>query len=93
MIKLELLNKNNNKCKYKIFILDDNRYIRDLKYEAAKHILDLVVMNLTEEEDMYEILDTEELTNDDIDLIMGYGLFYDINPDDIFTDKPYITIL
>lgn len=93
MIKLELMDKNTNFVKVKIFILDQNEYIRNLKYEAARHILELTVKDLTEEEDMYEILDSEELTDDDTDYILDTFTPVDYCDLDIFSDKPYITIL
>lgn len=93
MIKLELMDKNTNFVKVKIFILDQNEYIRNLKYEAARHILELTVKDLTEEEDMYEILDSEELTDDDMDYILDTFTPVDYCDLDIFSDKPYITIL
>lgn len=93
MMKLELIDKNTNFVKVKIFILDQNEYIRNLKYEAARHILELTVKDLTEEEDMYEILDSEELTDDDMDYILDTFTPVDYCDLDIFSDKPYITIL
>lgn len=93
MMKLELIDKNTNFIKVKIFILDQNEYIRNLKYEAARHILELTVKDLTEEEDMYEILDSEELTDDDMDYILDTFTPVDYCDLDIFSDKPYITIL
>lgn len=93
MMKIELIDKNTNFVKVKIFILDQNEYIRNLKYEAARHILELTVKDLTEEEDMYEILDSEELTDDDMDYILDSFIPVDYCDLDIFSDKPYITIL
>jgi hypothetical protein len=93
MMKLELIDKNTNFVKVKIFILDQNEYIRNLKYEAARHILELTVKDLTEEEDLYEILDSEELTDDDMDYILDSFIPVDYCDLDIFSDKPYITIL
>lgn len=92
-MKLELIDKNTNFVKVKIFILDQNEYIRNLKYEAARHILELTVKDLTEEEDMYEILDSEELTDDDMDYILDQFTPVEYSDLDIFSDKPYITIL
>lgn len=93
MMKLELIDKNTNFIKVKIFILDQNEYIRNLKYEAARHILELTVKDLTEEEDMYEILDSEELNDDDMEYILDSFTPVDYYDLDIFSDKPYITIL
>ena len=93
MMKLELIDKNTNFIKVKIFILDQNEYIRNLKYEAAKHILDLAVKDLTEEEDMYEILDSEELTDEDMDYLLDSFTPVEYSDLNIFSDKPYITIL
>lgn len=93
MMKIELIDKNTNFVKVKIFILDQNEYIRNLKYEAARHILDLAVKDLTEEEDMYEILDSEELNDDDMEYILDSFTPVDYCDLDIFSDKPYITIL
>lgn len=93
MMKLELIDKNTNFVKVKIFILDQNEYIRNLKYEAARHILELTVKDLTEEEDMYEILDSEELNDDDMEYILDSFTPVDYYDLDIFSDKPYITIL
>ena len=92
-MKLELIDKNTNFVKVKIFILDQNEYIRNLKYEAARHILELTVKDLTEEEDMYEILDSEELTDDDMDYLLDLFTPVEYSDLDIFSDKPYITIL
>ena len=92
-MKLELIDKNTNFVKVKIFILDQNEYIRNLKYEAARHILELTVKDLTEEEDMYEILDSEELTDEDMDYLLDSFTPVEYSDLDIFSDKPYITIL
>lgn len=93
MMKLELIDKNTNFIKVKIFILDQNEYIRNLKYEAARHILDLAVKDLTEEEDMYEILDSEELNDEDMDYLLDSFIPVEYSDLNIFSDKPYITIL
>lgn len=93
MMKLELIDKNTNFIKVKIFILDQNEYIRNLKYEAARHILELTVKDLTEEEDMYEILDSEELSDEDMDYLLDQFTPVEYSDLDIFSDKPYITIL
>lgn len=93
MMKLELIDKNTNFVKVKIFILDQNEYIRNLKYEAARHILELTVKDLTEEEDLYEILDSEELNDDDMEYILDSFTPVDYCDLDIFSNKPYITIL
>ena len=93
MMKIELIDKNTNFVKVKIFILDQNEYIRNFKYEAARHILELTVKELTEEEDMYEILDSEELNDDDMEYILDSFTPVDYCDLDIFSDKPYITIL
>ena len=92
-MKLELIDKNTNFVKVKIFILDQNEYIRNLKYEAARHILELTVKDLTEEEDIYEILDSEELSDEDMDYLLDPFIPVDYCDLDIFSDKPYITIL
>ena len=92
-MKLELIDKNTNFVKVKIFILDQNEYIRNLKYEAARHILELTVKDLTEEEDMYEILDSDELSDEDMDYLLDSFTPVDYCDLDIFSDKPYITIL
>ncbi len=92
-MKLELIDKNTNSVKVKIFILDQNEYIRNLKYEAARHILELTVKDLTEEEDMYEILDYEELSDEDMDYLLDSFTPVEYSDLDIFSDKPYITIL
>lgn len=92
-MKLELIDKNTNFIKVKIFILDQNEYIRNLKYEAARHILELTVKDLTEEEDMYEILDSEELTDEDMNYLLDQFTPVEYSDLDIFSDKPYITIL
>ena len=92
-MKLELIDKNTNFVKVKIFILDKNEYIRNLKYEAARHILELTVKDLTEEEDMYEILDSEELSDEDMDYLLDQFTPVEYSDLDIFSDKPYITIL
>ena len=92
-MKLELIDKNTNFVKVKIFILDQNEYIRNLKYEAARHILELTVKDLTEEEDMYEILDSEELSDEDMDYLLDQFTPVEYSDLDIFSDKPYITIL
>ena len=92
-MKLELIDKNTNFVKVKIFILDQNEYIRNLKYEAARHILELTVKDLTEEEDMYEILDSEELTDEDMNYLLDQFTPVEYSDLDIFSDKPYITIL
>lgn len=92
-MKLELIDKNTNFVKVKIFILDQNEYIKNLKYEAARHILELTVKDLTEEEDMYEILDSEELSDEDMGYILDTFTPVDYCDLDIFSDKPYITIL
>lgn len=92
-MKLELIDKNTNFIKVKIFILDQNEYIRNLKYEAARHILELTVKDLTEEEDMYEILDSEELSDEDMDYLLDTFTPVEYSDLNIFSDKPYITIL
>ena len=92
-MKLELIDKNTNFVKVKIFILDKNEYIRNLKYEAARHILELTVNDLTEEEDMYETLDSEELSDEDMDYLLDQFTPVEYSDLDIFSDKPYITIL
>lgn len=93
MMKLELIDKNTNFIKVKIFILDQNEYIRNLKYEAVRHILELTVKDLTEEEDMYEILDSEELNDEDMDYLLDSFTPVEYSDLNIFSDKPYITIL